>query len=344
VKLSDLSERFIVYIAEQSFLISLTSLVALSLNIKAAFLGFFITYKVDFIEGFSPIFNTYYGLYNLLILFTLSLLYYSIESLTNHGIAEDIFKLKIINKYDIDDNKLLRMLLLRDVIKAFFISNVINSLFIIKYSKLLQNYYDHKFNLISIKYEVESKKSLFFQYFYSSLVMYYSIFLILLVIYTFVVPASSLAISGTKANPSFHFWNFFETIFNNNLTLDIFEYIIGGFSLFTGTFIELFSSNIYETIIMASLDSTYGLSSFVKYMLPQFFPETLGYVFGIAISMTITDIMLSYLQSMARNQKYEYFFKRTKELLVNAGYYFTLSIILLVVGAIVEASLGVLNF
>jgi len=64
MKLMDISERFIIYLTEQSFLISLTSLVALELKIRAVFLGFFIAYKIDFVTGFSHIFDTYSGIYN----------------------------------------------------------------------------------------------------------------------------------------------------------------------------------------------------------------------------------------------------------------------------------------
>jgi len=120
--------------------------------------------------------------------------------------------------------------------------------------------------------------------------------------------------------------------------------MIGGFSLFIGTFIELFSSNIYETIIMSSLDSSHGLSSFVKFILPQFFPETMGYVFGIAIAMIITDIILSFVQSMIRNEKSQYFNKRVHDLSYNAGFYLLLSILLLIIGALIESSLGIYNF
>ena len=67
MKLMDISERFIIYVTEQSFLISLTSLVAMELNIKAVFLGFSIAYRIDFVTGFSHIFDTYSGIYNLII-------------------------------------------------------------------------------------------------------------------------------------------------------------------------------------------------------------------------------------------------------------------------------------
>ncbi|MEM4835325.1 MAG: stage II sporulation protein M [Ferroplasma sp.] len=344
MKLMDISERFIIYLTEQSFLISLTSLVAIELHIKAVFLGFFIAYKIDFVTGFSHIFDTYSGVYNLIILFTLSFAYYSIESITNHGIAEDIFKLKIISKYELKRKSMIGVLIIRNLIRSFFITCIINSLFVLKYSKLLQSYYDHKNNLVLIINKNESRKSIFLKYVYSSMIMYYSIFFILLIIYTFIDPSSPLASSGVKSNSTFHYWVFFKTILNNNITLDIFEYIIGGFSLLIGTFIELFSSNIYETIIMSSLDSAHGLSSFVKFILPQFFPETMGYVFGIAIAMIITDIILSFIQSMVKNEKSEYFNKRVHNLSYNAGFYLLLSISLLIMGALIEASLGIYNF
>ncbi|MGE9810897.1 hypothetical protein ACLIKE_06100, partial [Ferroplasma acidiphilum] len=127
-------------------------------------------------------------------------------------------------------------------------------------------------------------------------------------------------------------------------TLDVFEYMIGGFSLFIGTFIELFSSNIYEAIIMSSLNITHGSSSFVKYILPQFFPETLGYVFGLSIALALTDIILSFIQSTIRNEKSQYFTRRVHDISYNAGFYLILSISLLVIGALIEAGLGIYNF
>jgi hypothetical protein len=344
MKLIDISERFLIYVSEQSFLISLTSLVAMELNIKAVLLGFLIAYRIDFFAGFLHIFDTYSGIYNLLILFILSFVYYFLESVTDHGIAEDIFKLKIISKYDIKRKSMIDILIGRDVIRAFFISCIINSLFVLKYPKLLQNYYDHRHNLISIINTDEDMKSLFLKYIYLSIIMYYSIFLILLIIYTFIDPSSPIASSGVKYKSAFHFWVFFKTVLNNNLTLDIMGYIIGGFSLFAGTLIELFSSNVYETVIMSSLDSSHGISSFVRFILPQFFPETLGYIFGMSIALIITDIILSFIQSMIKNEKSEYLNKRIHVLSYIAIFYLVISISLLILGALIESSLGIYNF
>ncbi len=340
----DLSERYMIYITEQAFLIPSSVTIDFLLKIKVPLLGFFIAYKLEFIKGLSNLFYTEDGLLNLLVLFIVSLIYYTIESLTNVGIAESIFKLKIINKYDIPKNKLLKLLIIRDIIKAFFITNIINSIFIIKNKKLLQNLYDHKFNLITIKFKNLAKKerrSLFLQYFYSSMIMYYSTFFILLVIYTFINPVKALTSSGTATHSTFHFYKFFNYVLRNNINLDVTKYIMGGFSAFIGTFIEIFSSNIYETTIMSSLNLAHGFYSFVKYILPQFFPETLGYVFGISISIVITDIIISFIQSLIGNEKSDYLINRSKLLLYNAGFYLLISILLLVTGALIESSLGI---
>jgi hypothetical protein len=56
MRLVDISERFIIYVTEQSFFISLTSLIAMTLNLKAVFLGFFIAYKNRFYYGIFPYF------------------------------------------------------------------------------------------------------------------------------------------------------------------------------------------------------------------------------------------------------------------------------------------------
>ncbi len=211
----------------------------------------------------------------------------------------------------------------------------------------MQNLYDHKFNLLTIKFKDLAKKerrSLFLQYFYSSIIIYYSTFFILLIIYTFIHPVKALTSSGTATHSAFHFYKFFNYVLRNNIDLDVTKYIMGGFSVFVGTFIEIFSSNIYETTIMASLNLSHGFYSFVKYILPQFFPETFGYVFGISISIVITDIIISFIQSLIGNEKSDYLIKRSKLLLYNAGFYLLISIVLLVLGALIESSLGVYHF
>jgi hypothetical protein len=95
---------------------------------------------------------------------------------------------------------------------------------------------------------------------------------------------------------------------------------------------------------MSSLDSSHGISSFVRFIPPQFFPETLGYIFGMPIALIITDIILSFIQSMIKNEKSEYLNKRIHVLSYIAIFYLVISISLLILGALIESSLGIYNF
>jgi hypothetical protein len=345
MRLSNISERFLAYATDQALLISLTSLISEILHIKAAFLGFFILYKINFVQGFSHIFTTYYGLENILILYILSLSYYSLSSFYNVGVSQSIFKLRVINKYNMPRMKFFRTILVRESVRAFFVLNFINALFILKYRKFLQSLIDRKLDFYVVKVNDDlNKKSIFYEYFEASIVIYYSTFLILMLIYLFIIKLQNPSIGSTGTATSFDFWDFFDSILNNNLTLNLEEYVSGGLSLFIGTFVSLFNSNILEAESIAILYGGPHGSTLLKYTLPQFFPETFGYIFGIATSMNIVDMAFSYLKSMLRNEKSNEFFERAKILVLNTGFYMAFSISLLILGALIESSLGLYNF
>lgn len=137
-----LGERFILYITEQSILIPTSSLLEYAVNVKATLLTFFLFYSTNFGAGIKAIFETRAGMLDLLILFLISLAYYSIESVTGLGIAKYIFKREIISKYEMPRNERLKTLLVRDVLRAFFISNLIDALFILRNRKMMQGFYD----------------------------------------------------------------------------------------------------------------------------------------------------------------------------------------------------------
>lgn len=82
MRLMDLGERFILYITEQSILIPTSSLLEYAVNVKATLLTFFLFYSTNFGAGIKAIFETRAGMLDLLILFLISLAYYSIESVT----------------------------------------------------------------------------------------------------------------------------------------------------------------------------------------------------------------------------------------------------------------------
>lgn len=324
-----MGERYLCYLAEQVFLITISSILVYAFGIRPVLLSFFLLYKVNFSAAFVQVFETNAGFQNLLIWFVISLVYYSLEVLTNLGIFRTIFKGRIISKYDIPNNKLDKLLLLRSLVKSFFISNLINSLFIFRYRKNMQTLYDYKTNLVVATPSESTSRQIFTKYLFLSLFIYYSTFFIFLGIFTYVVTGPNVSVIGKSTSSNISVYNSFIIIIHNNLTLDVFDYAIGGLSFFAGTFISLFSSNILETGLIATLNSSNG-TSFVKYILPQFFPETLGYVFAIATAMAISDIFISFIQSYIRNQKSDYFMTRSKRLAYISGIYFSISVILLI--------------
>lgn len=341
MRISNISERFILYVTEQSVLISLTSLISLSMNIKAAFLGFLVAYNSEFTVGLEHLFDTTYGWINILILFLVSLTYYMLETLSGRGIGPTVFKLRVISKYQIPETSFIKLQLLRDVIRAFFIVNIVNAVFALKNRKSIQGLFDSRAGLLTVRDSNDSRKDLFLLFLYSSLIIYYSSFIILLLTFTFVVSPPSSPASTVAAHGTYNFWIFFSEVFRNNFSLDFLRYMLGGFSLFIGTFIALFSSNTLEVLLMSSLNQQHGVSSFVKYILPQFFPETFGYVFGLSVALVITDLILILLQSIIRNERSSVFKKRANNAFFLLGVYSVLSISLLLVGALVEASLGI---
>jgi len=61
MKVLDLSERYLIYITEQLFLMPISIMVAYSINIKPGLLCFFLSYKTAFSNGFHYLFTTASG-------------------------------------------------------------------------------------------------------------------------------------------------------------------------------------------------------------------------------------------------------------------------------------------
>ena len=68
-RISDLSERFLIYVSEQAFLIPLSSLMDYALHVKAVLLGFFLIYHIEFLKGLNLIFDTKSGIINIIMVY-----------------------------------------------------------------------------------------------------------------------------------------------------------------------------------------------------------------------------------------------------------------------------------
>ena len=338
MKLLDLGDRVIAYFTEQSFLVALSIIIDFAFMKKSYISGFFVLYQIDFITGIRNIFTTQYGLIDLAILSIVSFIYYTFESLTNFGIASLIFHKRIITKYSIRPALKVRLILVRNAIKSFFLIEFFNFIFVLIYRKYMQTAYDRTTNLIVSEINENDHKSPAHQLVYSSIIVYYSIFGLLLLLYLYISPIAALP-RGTGSS-SYHFYTFFKSILTNNMELDLFKYVLSGFTLFIGTFINLYSSTILETVVMAGLIRGSTANSAMRYILPQFFPETLGYIFGIAVAMVITHFILSFFQSALRRERFSYFLSKSNNYGIMAITFLAMSVSLLIIGALIEASIG----
>ena len=177
----------------------------------------------------------------------------------------------------------------------------------------------------------------------SSFLIYYVTFALFLLIFTIISPVTPIPQGSGSPEGGPSYYSFFNQVFQNNLAIDLFDYVSGGFSIFIGSFVQLLSTNFLETIAMAGFINGSTFQTSLKYLVPQFFPETLGYVFGLATAMILSDIIISYFQSMLRREKFELFVAGAKENGKMGGIYFLISIFLILLGAFVEASLGLFH-
>ena len=300
MRLLNLGERVIVYYTEQSLLISLSIIVDFALLHKSYILGFFLGYKLNFSNAVSNIFTTRSGLIDLLILYIISFIYYTIETLFNIGIGSMIFHKRLISKYSIQKSTTYKLILGRNLIKSFFLAEFLNFCFIAVFRGYLQTAYDKFTNLVVFEINSDNTEARVKPYIISSIMMYYSMFGVFLLLYLFVSPvAPTPKGSGSSV---FDPYSFFNRVLSNNLSLDLFQYVLGGITLFIGTLIDLFNSTILETVVMSSLIRGAPTISTLNEIVPQFIPETLGYVFGITVSLIITDLALDFFQSTIREK------------------------------------------
>lgn len=270
------------------------------------------------------------------MLFLISFIYYTFESVSGIGIGSKIFGFRVIAKYELPSQKILTLYITRNLVKSFFVSNALNGLFVLAFRRNMQTLLDRGLYVI-ITTEKDPQSKTFRQGILNSAIMYYSSFMLMTI--TFALENYGLASSPSSPTGSSGVSGFslFQSLLNNNLTLDLTGFVLGGLSVMFGTFLRLFISNILDTIVISSVLSPKEFPTLIHYFLPEFLPETMGYVFGIAAAISIANIILYYIQALLRNEKKEYFFSTIKIHLKNFAYYLCISVVLIFIGAIIES-------
>ena len=185
-------------------------------------------------------------------------------------------------------------------------------------------------------------KSSHSRFIFSGSIIYYSNFFLELVIFSIKGASSSITntVGHLSAKPflSPNFGTLFSQIFSNNISLDL-NLMVGGIFLSMSTLIKMISSNLIDAGLTSVFIQQAGLGGFFRSLFPQFVPETMGYVFGLGVALQMSSILISLVQAYAREEPTKDFktatFLRLKMIMLFAMF----SVVLLIIGALIEAAL-----
>jgi len=145
------------------------------------------------------------------------------------------------------------------------------------------------------------------------------------------LPTPSPSASFTY-NPNF---NQEKAIFLNNAIVDIYRLTLGGFVFLSLDLIEIISASYLNALFIGGSLNTNP--SFIIYgVLPHFFIETTGYVFGIVSSVFIMNAILESINGYALAKPVSYMMGSLYKNMLKAGKYLLISVGLLFIAAYFE--------
>lgn len=219
----------------------------------------------------------------------------------------------------------------RAIIKAVPPIAVIDGLFILKSRRLDQRLTDSHNGFVV----VQKRKPSWWNFISMSAILYYFplVTITLRSCFTF-----SSQPSSTPSNATAITGNLLSQIAVNNLGLSL-QLLLGGITLSLLSVLIIFSSSLIEGILLGSI--LRDQSSFIlHYVLPHFFFETAGYVLmvcgSVIISMLILDWIEGYIKKKSLKSLVDSLGEKSRNLLISS----TIAAVLILLGAMIEASLA----
>ncbi|OWP56103.1 MAG: hypothetical protein B2I17_07590 [Thermoplasmatales archaeon B_DKE] len=126
-------------------------------------------------------------------------------------------------------------------------------------------------------------------------------------------------------------------LFNNNFFLDYRDFILGGLTFSFFPYLGIYSSAYISASPIGGTLLTPYLSFILYGVMPQFLPETLGYVFGIVAGMCISKEMIMLAESYKAGSNLQFVFKEFSRSLIFFAFFFLVSFVLILLGSYVEA-------
>ena len=304
-------------------------------------LDFLALYKESFSSALGSIYTTF-GFVEVFIFSVFALLYFFMESFSGLSLGRLIAHKKVIFVRDITKKEKIERALLRSAVKIVPLVPIVLLFSIAKNQKFSQTLVDRTLGFSVISTVGEPGKVNFRErlipMFISSIFIYYLTFIGSIIILFHFSPPVSLSNPGNSGSSSLSFLQSFYSIFSNNINLDI-RYIISGLGAGIELISNVASSNILEGAFLVVIIKGLGWNSIVQGVLPQFFPETLGYCMGIVSSFSITFMEMDSLEALIRGTKITEYYSSIKIDSMIAITALVASIILIIIGALIEASL-----
>jgi hypothetical protein len=181
----------------------------------------------------------------------------------------------------------------------------------------------------------------YFSIFYIGLLTYFIPFItaILVGIHTTNVSTfpTPLPLATNKYSPANGYAGLQQSLFNNNIEIDLKFFILGGISMFFLSYLGIYSSvYIPNLIIASSLHSQYWYY-LIFAVVPQAIPEALGYVFGISAGLYLSKILVDSFISYVRGVESGTFLGLIYENLEQFFIYFAISFFLILFASYIEA-------
>ncbi len=344
--LSSVSERFIVYLVEIVFVLSLSEIFASLVGIKPYLFNAMVSYRLGELS-FSYLLSRGF-IINTVIFITIVFIYFLIEEVSGYGVGRILANKYIINRYVQSKDSRIVAHVIRAALKSFPLFVFVDSILIFRRNnrKFLQRASDAALGFLVVKKKISASKKYenlmdyLKLYVLGASIMYYSLFISTFIISWMIVPMVT-STSGTGQS-RVNFLNEFVSILSQNIPFD-FYLVTGGMTLSFGSLLFLVESLDSENAILVSILKSPSSVNFINGVLPQFIPESLGYVFGLSAAFSIASLIINFVQSMINKQASLSFANASARNLKYALASVSISLVLLVFAACIEAYLFLLG-
>ena len=336
---ANIKVRFLSYFTDMVILLSLTTIISTLLKQGPFFYLTSLLYSIGLLQLKTLSIRS--AVYFYIVFTAVSTTYYFFEPLKIGTIGNRIFNIKI----GFDDRKKSNLkfkIFIRAFLKSNPIINLIDSFGIFRNKKLLLKYSDSRsgFLVLTEKNQLSVKRLIIasFLIFYLPLMAILAYAGITAAVPNITTTSSTATVYKTYAFNANFFGNFYSTVrvvLYNNLDICL-ELLSGGIFFMLPSLMVLMTSSLFEGISMYVFMKG-GPSLFAKSVLPEFFPETLGYVMALTIGLMISSVILDFLNSYLRGTSYEEFAKNSSRTLKQGFLVLIIMVLLIIVAALIEA-------